>query len=277
MTPRMTDFNIETMNWNVGLVSAAGAGKSTMVAGFPGRKFVFDFDDKMAAYEESDTFYHTFTDEEDNPRGHVMCKRLLDTAISNNGTVFMDEEGNFFNDMDWAYDAHGEGVVPITPDCWVLDSATGLEKTSGHQALSDDSRKKSPADGMAKHHYAYSMTRTAQIIDKFKSLPGSRIMTFHFEILEIIRNEVVAEVRHYPLMVGKTRFRMQKEFGEWYHLFTESEDGKTVHKMYTHRADHINAHTTLGYDRHNKVHIFGDVEIPEFEYLIAKIAEYRRG
>jgi len=276
--PRMSDFNIRNMNWNVGLVSAAGAGKSTMAAGFPGTKFVFDFDDKMAAYEGSDTYYHTFLDEEDNPRGHVMCKRLLDTAISNNGTIYMNEStGEFFNDMDWALDAHSDGVVPVTPDVWIIDSVTGLEKTSGYQSLVDDSRKKSPADGMAKHHYAYSMTRTMQILDKFKSLPGSRIMTFHFEILEIVKNETVVDVRHYPLMVGKTRFRMQKEFGEWYHLFTETEDGVQVHRMHTHRADHINAHTTLGYDTVGGVHIFDDIEIPDFEHLIRKIEAYRGG
>ena len=273
---RMSDFDIDSLNWSVGLVSAAGAGKSTMVATFPGTKFVFDFDDKMAAYEGTDTYYHTFLDHGDQPRGHLMAKRLLDSAISANGTIYMDEStGEFFNEMDWALSAHDDGVVPITPACWVIDSVTGMEKTSMTQGLADDTRSKSPADGPAKHHYSYAMTRTQQILDRFKSLPGSRIVTFHFEVLEIVKNEAVVDVRHYPLMVGKTRFRMQKEFGEWYHLFTEMEDGTAVHKMYTHRADHINAHTTLGFDTVNKRHIFDDVEDPDFEHLIAKINSYK--
>lgn len=275
--PRMSDFNIRNMNWNVGLVSAAGAGKSTMAAGFPGTKFVFDFDDKMAAYEGTDTFYHTFLDHGDEPRGHLMAKRLLDTAISNNGVIYMDGNGEFFNDMDWAYDEHSDDVTPIHPAVWLIDSVTGMEKTSMTQGLTDDSRSMSPADGPAKHHYSYAMTRTMQVLDRFRSLPGSRICTFHFEVLEIIKKETVVETRHYPLMVGKTRFRMQKDFGEWYHLFTEEEDGKTVHKMYTHRADHINAHTTLGYDTIAGVHIFDDIEIPDFKHLIRKIEEYRGG
>jgi hypothetical protein len=271
----MSDFNIGGLNWSVGLVSAAGAGKSTMVATFPGQRFVFDFDDKMAAYEGTDTFYHTFLDDPGKPVAHVMAKRLLDTAISNNGTIFMDEEGGFFNDMDWALESHSDGVVSLTPDVWVIDSVTGMEKTSMEQGLVDDSRSKSPADGPAKHHYAYAMTRTQQILDKFKMLPGSRIVTFHFEVLDIIKNEAVVDTRHYPLMVGKTRFRMQKEFGEWFHLFTEMEDGTAKHLMYTHRADHINAHTTLGFDTVSKTHIFDDIEVPDFVHLIGKIDRYR--
>jgi len=264
------------MNWSVGLVSAAGAGKSTMVATFPGSKFIFDFDDKMAAYEGTETYYHTFLDDPGKPAAHVMAKRLLDTAITNNGTIFMDEStGEFFNEMDWALEAHSDGAVPLTPDVWVIDSVTGMEKTSMEQALVDDTRSKSPADGPAKHHYAYAMTRTMQILDKFKSLPRSRIVTFHFEVLDIVKNEAVVDTRHYPLMVGKTRFRMQKEFGEWFHLFTEMEDGTAKHLMHTHRADHINAHTTLGFDTVGKTHIFDDVEIPDFEHLIRKIEIYR--
>ncbi len=275
--PRMSDYNARKASWNVGLCGAAGSGKSTMVAGFPGTKFVFDFDDKMAAYEGTDTFYHTFLDEEKNPVGHVMAKRLLDAAISQNGTLYVDQDGNFFNEMDWALTQNDDNVDRINPDVWVSDSITGMEKTSMHQGLVDDARSKSPADGPAKHHYAYSMTRTQQILDKFKSLPGSRIMTFHFEVLEIIRNESVVDVRHYPLMVGKTRFRMQKEFGEWYHMFTDSEDNKTIHRIYTHRADHINAHTTVGFDTVRKTHIFEDVELPDFSYLMDKIETYWKG
>jgi len=258
------------MRWNVGLCGEAGCGKSTMASTFPGVKMVFEFDDKPAAYQGTNTIYHTFMPTDDDFRA---CKLLMEQIIQEKGKVYLDADGNLFNDMGWPLgEESGEEIV--IPDCFILDSVTGMEKLTMAQAMVDDQRSKSPADGPAEHHYLYTMQRTGQILDLFRMLPGSRITTFHFEIMDIRKKGAVIDTTRWPLMIGKTRFRMRKEYGEWYHFTVERGDPRPEHKIMTHSPDDMAAFTTLGFDKIDKVPILEVMEEPSFPYLMEKIEQY---
>lgn len=267
--PRASDISPRTMRWNVGLCGEAGCGKSTMASTFPGLKMVFEFDDKPAAYQGTDTIYQTFMPTDDDFRS---LRLLMQSILDQKGDVFINEDGDLLNEYGYPFDA-GDTVHP---DCYILDSVTGMEKLTMAQALVDDQRSKSMAEGPAEHHYLYTMQRTGQVLDLFRMLPGSRIITFHFEIMEVRRKGAVVETNRWPLMIGKTRFRMRKEFGEWYHFTVESGDPRPVHKIMTHAPDEMAAFTTLGYDKIDKVHILDPIEEPSFPYLMEKIESYWR-
>lgn len=272
--PRASDINPRTFRWNVGLCGEGGCGKSTMASTFPGTKMVFEFDDKPAAYHGTDTIYHTFNPTDDDFRE---CELLIDGITQEKGMIYLDQDGNLFNEYGYPL-TEADASDRVKCDVFILDSVTGMEKMTMAQALVDDQRSKSPANGPAKHHYLYCMQRTGQLLEKFKMLPGSRIVTFHFEIIDVVRNDVVVNTNKWPLMVGKTRFRVRKEMGEWYHFLVEpGEDGaRPEHKIMTHAPDEVAAFTTLGYDKKNNIHILDPIEKPDFKYLIEKIEDYWR-
>lgn len=268
--PRASDITPRTIRWNVGLCGEAGCGKSTMASTFPATKMVFEFDDKPAAYQGTDTIYHTFQPTDDDFRS---LRLLMQSIIDAKGALFLDENGELFNEYGYPHESGEE----IRPRCYILDSVTGMERLTMAQALVDDQRSKSPADGPAEHHYLYCMQRTGQILDLFRMLPGSRIITFHFEIMETRRKGAVVDTTRWPLMVGKTRFRMRKEFGEWYHFEVESGDPRPTHRIRTHSPDDMAAFTTLGFDKEKKEHILDVLEEPDFPHLMEKIERYWDG
>ena len=88
--PRMSDFKIDKIRWNVGLIGGGGTGKSTMCSTFPGRIFLADCDDKIAPYVGSDCIYHQFIDKDPSmPRAYKELKMIAQSATQNNGALYV--------------------------------------------------------------------------------------------------------------------------------------------------------------------------------------------
>ncbi len=238
-------------------IGEPGTGKTHLINSIPGNVKVWEFDDKGADILNICKCSTCTRARTNNLKRDIVEIRETSKVRLGYGLTkptrakLIETELNKWLDGEWK-----------DYDYLCIDGLTGLNQAMEDYSLQLNPDHKGIAGAPAQHHHMGTMVMMDQILRPLMGVPRGLYVTGH---IDFITSEVTGEVRAVPMMTGKRRFSIGKDFREVWFCVTElSKDGpKWKLQVLPNRL--YKAKTTMGGSG-----TFDMFEEPDFNYLLKK-------
>lgn len=178
-----------------------GTGKSTFAATFPTPGYVFNFDNKVAAYLGGDWEY-------------------IDIPTSPVGWVAAEKEKGIV----------AKEVKAVKFKTIVIDSVTSLHTLAVERAMQIDPKRSEINGPIWNVHYQMAAELTANFIRTVMSWDCNIVVLVHYEAIKDEQGNIIA---YEPLLPGKQAVKIPGLFDEIYRFYTKTKGGVTQYKLGT--------------------------------------------
>jgi hypothetical protein len=196
------DVSVENEFFKCYVVGDPGTGKSVFGSTFPTPAYVFNFDNKIAAYRGKDFDYETFSLD---PKGWVLFeKELMEVR---------------------------KQVVAGHYKTVILDSSTSMTDLAMERALQLDPKRSATGGPLWNVHYQMVKNLMEGRLRQILGMQCNVVMMGHLEIK--MNQETGAIIAVEPLLTGQLSTKIPGYFDEFYHTRVRLKEGKSVFELQT--------------------------------------------
>lgn len=196
------DVSVETEFFKCYVVGDPGTGKSVFGATFPTPGYVFNFDNKMAAYRGLDFDYETF---DLDAKGWITFEKEI-IEVRKKVT---------------------EGYYKTI----ILDSSTSMTDLAMARSLQLDPRRDPTGGPLWNVHFQMVKNLMEGRLRQILGMPCNVVMMGHLDIKT--NQETGAVIAVEPLLTGQLSNKIPGYFDEFYHTNVKVKDGKSIFRLQT--------------------------------------------
>jgi hypothetical protein len=200
---KTSEVNIDfsATNFKCIAIGDIGTGKSSFAATFPTPGYIFNFDNKVAAYTGEDW---TYTEIPTSALGWVIAEK-------EKGIVAKEVREGKFRTV-------------------VIDSTTSLHTLAVERAMQIDPKRSEIGGPIWNVHYQMAATLTESFIRTVLSWPCNVVVVIHYEAVRDEQGNIVA---YQPMLPGKSVVKIPSLFDEIYRTFTRTKAGVIQYRLST--------------------------------------------